>query len=123
MPSIPKNVQRPHYSETGGVSPWEDVIPLAFPIGPAEWYDEHLAEGMRNACRIAAESLKYTLSFVKPGATTMDIDKKLREWAFSRHCYPSSLNYGQFPGSLCASVDNVLVHGVPNQYLILQTIN
>ena len=116
MPTIPKHIRQPHYSEDGGVSPWNDIIPLTLPIGPPGWYDEHLAEGMRNAGRQAAESLQYAVSLVKPGITTREIDRKLTEWAFERRCYPSSLNYGQFPGSLCTSVNNVISHGVPNEY-------
>lgn len=117
MPKIPEGIRRPHYSENGGVSPWDDIIPLALPLGPPEWYDEHLANGMKNAGRRAAESLKYAVSLVKPGITTRQIDNKLTEWAFAHNCYPSSLNYGRFPGSLCTSVNNVLSHGVPNEYL------
>lgn len=118
MPAIPHDIQRPHYSEKGTVSPWDDFIPLALPIGPPEWYDPHLLEGMRNAGRLVAESLDYAVSLVKPGISTREIDRKLTEWAFSHHCYPSSLNYGRFPGSLCTSVNNVLSHGVPNEYPI-----
>jgi hypothetical protein len=116
MPLVPANVQRPHYSAIGGKSPWNDVIPLAMPIGPPEWYDEHLADGMRNAGRCTAECLAYAVSLVKPGITTREIDRKVTEWAFSHSCYPSSLNYGGFPGSLCTSVNNVISHGVPNEY-------
>lgn len=116
MPIIPPNIQRPHYSENGGVSPWKDEIPLAYPIGPDEWYDKFLAEGMRSAGRLAAESLRYAVSLVRPGITTRDIDRKITEWAFAHGCYPSSLNYGGFPGSICASVDSILSHGVPNEY-------
>ena len=116
MPTIPHDILRPPYSEKGTVSPWNDVIPLALPIGSPEWYDPHLLEGMRKAGRLAAESLEYAVSLVKPGITTREIDRKLTEWAFSHLCYPSSLNYGQFPGSLCTSVNNVLSHGVPNEY-------
>ena len=116
LPSIPKDIRCPHYSENGGVSPWKDITPLALPIGPPEWHDLYLAEGMREAGRRAAESLKYAVSLVTPGVTTREIDRKLTEWAFSHGCYPSSLNYGRFPGSLCTSVNNVLSHGVPNEY-------
>ena len=120
MPIIPANIPRPHYTETGGLSPWKDTIPLAYPIGPPEWYDKFLADGMRNAGRLAAESLQYAVSLVKPGITTREIDDKVTEWVFSHRCYPSSLNYGQFPGSLCTSVNNVLSHGVPNEYFPLE---
>jgi Metallopeptidase family M24 len=121
MPTIPKDIRRPHYAESGSVSPWDDIVPLAVPIGPTEWYDKHLAKGMRNAGRHTAESLKYAVSLVKPGITTREIDRKLTEWAFSHRCYPSSLNYGLFPGSLCTSVNNVLSHGVPNEYYTQRT--
>lgn len=115
MPEIPKNILRPHYASTGTKSPWADIIPLAYPIGPDAWYDKHLEEGLRNACRTTAECLQYAISLVKPGVSTAEIDEKVTAWAFSRNCYPSSLNYGTFPGSLCTSVDNVLAHGVPNE--------
>lgn len=115
-PEVPQHIIRPGYVLSGGVSPWHDIIPLAYPIGPPEWHDEHLAEGMRNAGRHAAECLEYAVSLVKPGITTRAIDLKVFEWVVRRNCYPSSLNYGRFPGSLCTSVNNVISHGVPNQY-------
>jgi len=122
LPAIPENIKLPHYAVKSGSSPWDDIIPLAVPVGPPEFYDEHLAPGMRKAGRIAAECLQYATSLVKPGVTTREIDKKVTEWAFEHNCYPSSLNYGGsdyeggFPGSLCTSVNNVLSHGVPNEY-------
>jgi hypothetical protein len=120
-PEVSPNIIRPGYALNGGVSPWDDIIPLAYPIGPPEWYDEHLAEGMRNAGRRAAECLEYAMSLVKPGITTRAIDLKVFEWAMHRSFYPSSLNYGRFPGSLCTSVNNVVSHGVPNQSFIFVT--
>jgi methionyl aminopeptidase len=116
MPELPLNIIQPHYSPAGGISPWDDIIPLAYPIGPPEWYDKHLAEGMRNAGRRAAECLAYAASLVKPGITTRAIDTKIFDWAVRHGFYPSSLNYGRFPGSLCTSVNNVISHGVPNEY-------
>lgn len=114
-PVIPTDIRSPHYAENGDRSPWKDVISLADTIGPPQWYDRHMAKGMRNACRIAAECLQFAVSLVKPGITTREIDRQVTEWAFAHRCYPSSLNYGGFPGSLCTSVNNVLSHGVPNE--------
>lgn len=99
------------------MSPWDDIIPLAYPIGPEEWYDEHLIEGMRNACRMASKCLEFATTLVKAGVTTTKINEEVMKWAFKNNCYPSSLNYGGFPASLCTSVNNVLSHGVPNEYL------
>jgi len=118
MPLIPAHVPRPAYTSSGGKSPWADIIPLAYPIGPDSWYDKHLEKGVRNACRTTAECLQYAVSLVKQGVTTSEIEKKVTEWALSRDFYPSSLNYGTFPGSLCTSVNNVLAHGVPDEYAI-----
>ena len=119
MPKIPANIILPHYAKTGGVSPWDDIIPLGYEIGPPEWYDQYLVQGMRNAGRRAAECLAYAKSLVKPGITTLEIDRKVTEWAFQHNCYPSSLNYGGFQGSLCTSVNNVISHGVPNEYFLV----
>jgi methionyl aminopeptidase len=115
MPRIPDHVPRPPYALTGERPEWKDMIACAYPVGPAEWYDEHLERGMRNAGRRTAECLAFAKSLVKPGITTRAIDRQVMEWAFSHRCYPSSLNYGRFPGSLCTSVNNVVAHGVPNE--------
>jgi Metallopeptidase family M24 len=116
MPAIPVHIPRPPYAPTGKKSPWKDIIPMAYPIGPHHWWDQHLEDGMRNAGRLSAQCLQYAVSLVKPGVSTAEIDDKVRGWAFAHRCYPSSLNYGKFPGSLCTSVNNVLAHGVPNEY-------
>src|ERR1700721_773121 len=118
LPKIPANVVLPSYAKTGQMSPWHDIIPLAYPIGPAEWYDEYLLEGMRQAGRTASECLTFAKTLVEPGITTREIDAKVIEWIFSRGWYPSSMNYGGFQGAICTSVNNVVSHGVPNEYQI-----
>ena len=65
------------------------------------------------------QCLDFATKLVEPGVTTMKINQQVMKWAFKNNCYPSSLNYGGFPASLCTSVNNVLSHGVPNQYLTL----
>ena len=54
------------------------------------------------------------LSF-KVGVTTEDIDKVVHQAAISFGAYPSPLNYRGFPKSVCTSVNNVAVHGVPDR--------
>ena len=119
LPHIPSQMTRPRYAENGTMSPWDDMIPLAYPIGPEEWYDQHLADGMRHACRMARKCLEFATKLVVPGITTLKINQEVMQWALKHNCYPSSLNYGGFPASLCTSVNNVLSHGVPNEYLTL----
>ena len=115
MPKIPNYISAPAYALTGERPDWKDLIACAYPVGPAEWYDEHLAEGMRNAGRKTARCLEFAKSLVTPGITTRAIETQVLDWALSHGCYPSSLNYGNFPGSLCTSVNNVIAHGVPNE--------
>lgn len=54
------------------------------------------------------------LSF-KVGVTTEDIDKVVHQAAILFGAYPSPLNYKEFPKSVCTSVNNVAVHGVPDR--------
>ena len=115
MPTIPQHVLCPSWALSGDRPAWRDMITCAYPVGPTEWYDEHLADGMRNAGRRTAQCLAFAKSLAKPGMTTRTIGKRVTEWAFSHGCYPSSLNYGGFPGSMCASINNVMAHGVPSE--------
>lgn len=48
------------------------------------------------------------------GVTTAEIDKAVHEACIERDCYPSPLNYYQFPASCCTSVNEVICHGIPD---------
>lgn len=52
---------------------------------------------------------------VKVGVTTEDINKVVHQAAISFGAYPSPLNYKGFPKSVCTSVNNVAVHGIPDR--------
>ena len=58
---------------------------------------------------------KPVVFFLKEGATTEDIDRVVHQAAISFGAYPSPLNYKGFPKSVCTSVNNVAVHGVPDR--------
>ena len=47
--------------------------------------------------------------------TTEDIDQVVHQAVISFGAYPSPLNYKRFPKSVCTSVNNVAVHGIPNR--------
>jgi len=51
---------------------------------------------------------------VKPGVTTDEIDRIVHEACIERECYPSPLNYYEFPKSCCTSVNEVICHGIPD---------
>ena len=71
-------------------------------------------EKMRVACKATATILENLKSFIKPGLTTKDIDVEVHKQINSFNMKPAFLGYGGFPGSACVSVNDELVHGIPN---------
>ena len=71
-------------------------------------------EKMRLACKITGEVLKELEKHIKPGVTTKQLDKIALNYIVSRGAKPSFLNYNGFPGSICASRNDEVVHGIPS---------
>jgi methionyl aminopeptidase len=71
-------------------------------------------ERMRRAGRAAGEILATVGAAVAPGVTTDELDALCHEECIKRGGYPSPLNYGAFPKSLCTSVNEVICHGIPD---------
>jgi methionyl aminopeptidase len=69
---------------------------------------------LRRACRAAAEVLQETAAALAPGVTTDFIDGVCHEAYLKRGGFPSTLNYHGFPKSLCTSVNDVILHGIPD---------
>uniref|UniRef100_A0A8I3WLN7 Methionine aminopeptidase n=1 Tax=Callithrix jacchus TaxID=9483 RepID=A0A8I3WLN7_CALJA len=72
-------------------------------------------EGMRLVCRLAREVLDIAAGMIKPGVTTEEIDHAVHLACIGRNCYPSPLNYYNFPKSCCTSVNEVICHGIPDR--------
>ena len=70
-------------------------------------------EAMRKAGRITAQARALAGSMVKPGVTTLEIDKAVRRFIKECGAKPSFLGYGGFPGSACISVNDEVIHGIP----------
>ena len=77
-------------------------------------------ELMREAGRLLAEVHEELAAFVKPGVSTKDIDKLGEKLIRERGCIPNFLNYHGYPASVCVSVNDEVVHGIPNNHRILQ---
>lgn len=71
-------------------------------------------EKMRLACKITGEVLREIEKHIKPGVTTKQLDKIAYNYIVSRGAKPSFLNYNGFPGSICASRNDEVVHGIPS---------
>jgi len=78
-------------------------------------------EKMRIAGRAAAEILEGLKSFIKPGISTKDIDVEVYKKTRSFNMKPAFLGYGGFPASACVSVNDELVHGIPNDSRVLSS--
>ena len=72
-------------------------------------------ELMQEAGRILAIVHEELEKFIRPGISTMDIDKQGYEIIKSFGCIPSFLNYNGYPASICVSVNDEVVHGIPNK--------
>lgn len=70
---------------------------------------------MRTVCKFGREVLDAAARAVKPGVSTDEIDRIVHEACIERECYPSPLNYYQFPKSCCTSVNEVICHGIPDK--------
>jgi methionyl aminopeptidase len=70
-------------------------------------------ELMREAGRIVAETHRLLRQAIRPGVTTAELDRLAEEYIRSRGAVPSFKGYNQFPASICTSVNDELVHGIP----------
>lgn len=71
-------------------------------------------EKMRAAGRLTAQARALAGSLVKPGISTLEIDREVRKFIESHGAKPSFLGYGGFPGSACISINEVVIHGIPD---------
>ncbi|MFB9329500.1 type I methionyl aminopeptidase [Paenibacillus aurantiacus] len=68
---------------------------------------------MREAGRIVADTHRLLKQAIRPGITTLELDGIAEAYIRSQGATPSFKGYNQFPGSICASVNEELVHGIP----------
>lgn len=77
-------------------------------------------ELMREAGRILATVHDELEKAIRPGITTKEIDRLGEEIIRSYGCIPSFLNYNGYPASICVSVNDEVVHGIPSKKRILR---
>lgn len=75
---------------------------------------------IRESCRIVAETLRLVKSNVKAGVTTIELDRIAEDYIRSNSAIPAFKGYSQgglpgFPGSVCTSINDAVVHGIPGQ--------
>jgi methionyl aminopeptidase len=75
---------------------------------------------LRAACRVVAEVLAEVRAAVAPGVTTLELDRVAEEGARRRGAEPAFKGYHGYPASLCASVNEEVVHGIPSSSRVLR---
>lgn len=68
------------------------------------------------SCNKALETLEYLEEFIKPGITTKKLDTLAEKYITKIGCIPALKNYEGYPATICASVNDTVVHGIPNDY-------
>lgn len=77
-------------------------------------------EKMRVAGRIVGRTLKLIKEEAKPGVSTLKLDKLAEEFIRSQGAVPAFLNYNGYPATLCISIDDEVVHGIPTAKRVLK---
>lgn len=75
---------------------------------------------MRESCKIVKETLAFVGSKIKAGMTTKEVDTLVEKYIRSCGAIPSCLGYGGFPASACISVNDVVVHGIPDDFTVIK---
>ncbi len=75
---------------------------------------------MREAGRITGEALLVARDHVRPGISTYELDRLVRESIEKAGAKPSFLGYGGFPGCACISINDEVIHGIPSKKRFLE---
>ncbi len=81
---------------------------------PVEIKSPREIELMRKVCQLAADTLLVVGDQIRPGMTTLDVDRIVHEHTLSQGARPAPLHYKGFPKSVCTSINDVVCHGIPD---------
>ena len=70
------------------------------------------------SCQIVADTLEMLSEFIVPGMSVLDLDKKAENYIISCDARPAFKGYMGFPSTLCISIDDAVVHGIPNNEVL-----
>lgn len=78
---------------------------------------------IKESCRIVGETLQLVKGYAKPGVSTLELDKIAEDYIRSNNGIPAFKGYSQagsfdFPGSICSSIDDEVVHGIPSDRIL-----
>ena len=110
---VPNLIGKPDYHLTG--KPYSEMQADRTKI---EILNDDYKQRVRVVGDLTRQVLDAAAKVVKPGTTTDEIDRVVHNKCLELECYPSPLNYYNFPKSCCTSVNEVICHGIPDQYVL-----
>lgn len=110
--TVRDDINQPDYAKDKNGTPHSEVAERG--SRKIHVYDSEEISKMRKICAIGREVLDIGGKFIKVGVTCDEIDRVVHRAIIDRNCYPSPLNYRNFPKSLCTSVNEVICHGIPD---------
>jgi methionyl aminopeptidase len=69
---------------------------------------------IRKSCEIVAQTLKLLKKYLQPGITTIKLDKIAYDFIIKKGAIPAFLGYRGYPATICVAINEVVVHGIPN---------
>ena len=106
--AVPSSISRPEYVDKPS--------PASHTTGDVQ--SPETIEKMRIAGKLAAQALHTVGAAIQPGVTTDELDRIGHEFLCDHGAYPSTLGYRGFPKSLCASINEVICHGIPDSTIV-----
>jgi methionyl aminopeptidase len=73
---------------------------------------------IKAACAVVRDTLAFVGRHIRAGMTTKEVDTLVHDYIIAEGAIPSSLGYFGFPGSACVSIDEVVVHGIPDDRVL-----
>lgn len=77
-------------------------------------------ELIRTASKVIAKVFNDIKPFIRPGVSTLEIANEAERIIRENDCIPTFKGYGGFPGAICVSVNDTLIHGIPSSKIILK---
>ena len=75
---------------------------------------------MYRACQIVKDTLEMLEDFIQPGITTLELDKIAEEFIRSKNANPGFKGLYGYPSTLCVSIDDEVVHGLPTERALVE---
>jgi len=82
--------------------------------------NEKQIDGIRKSCKLLAGLFEELGGQIVPGISTWDVDRLAEEYIKKHNAAAAFKGYDGFPGSICASVNDTVIHGIPNKKEILK---